>query len=308
MRLTCFKLTNNPLQVVPADVRRDWMDAVPDRHIYRCLPIAIANSHGWEILCRDAMTVSWDGTVPADGMTVTPDNAEPPCAKSHFSSGILTFELGLMFRTDPGWNLMVTGPLNGIKDGIAPLSGVVESDWLPYPFTMNWRFTRRNIEVRFEKDEPIGHIMPVPKGAVSDVEPVYDRMEKHPDLVEQYTGWRDHRQEFMKRFHKREQTALTEKWQKLYQKGTLPDGTTIDGHMNKLRAAPFRDLEPAPAVGANGADGEAVTKKTAAEMAPTREARDLTTGDAPKLTLQAVTDSPGGVTLTAHRRPAKKSP
>ena len=244
MRLTCFILSENPLQVVPADVRRDWMDKVPDRHIYRCLPIAIANAHGWEILCRDGMTVSWDGRVSADGLTVTPDDGTIPCAKSHFSSGIVTFDLGLLFRTEPGWNLMVTGPINNIKDGIAPLSGVVETDWLPYPFTMNWRFTRRNIEIRFEKDEPIAHIMPVPKTAVSDVEPVYDRMEKYPELVENYVGWRERRNEFMARFHKREQSALTEKWQKLYHRGTLPDGTEIDGHMAKLRAAPFTELEP----------------------------------------------------------------
>ena len=41
-----------------------------------------------------------------------------------------------------GWNTFVTGPMNGIKDGIAPLSGVIETDWSPYSFTMNWRFTR----------------------------------------------------------------------------------------------------------------------------------------------------------------------
>ena len=30
------------------------------------------------------------------------------------------------------------GPPNHVKDGIQPLVGLVETDWLPFPFTMNW--------------------------------------------------------------------------------------------------------------------------------------------------------------------------
>jgi len=302
MRLTCFKLSESPLKVVPAAPRRDWMDQVPDRHIYRCLPIAIANTHGWEILCSEGFSVSWDGRVQTEGMVVTPDGPGTACAKSHFSSGILTFDIGLLFRTEPGWNLMVTGPINTIKDGIVPLTGVVESDWLPYPFTMNWRFTRRNIEVRFEKDEPIAHIMPVPKGAISDTEPVYDDMTKYPELVAQYTGWQEHRQEFMERFNRREQSALTEKWQKLYHKGTLPDGTEIDGHMNKLRAKPFRALETQPAP---EPASEAGAEPAAPEFAPTQEARDLP-DEGPRLALRATTDSAAPVRITKTKKPSKQ--
>jgi len=34
------------------------------------------------------------------------------------------------------------GPPNWPKDGVYPLSGLVETDWLPFPFTMNWQMTR----------------------------------------------------------------------------------------------------------------------------------------------------------------------
>jgi hypothetical protein len=44
--------------------------------------------------------------------------------------------------------------LNSPKDGIAPLTGVIETDWLPYPFTMNWQMTRPG-SVRFDKDEAV---------------------------------------------------------------------------------------------------------------------------------------------------------
>ncbi len=48
--------------------------------------------------------------------------------------------------------MWVGGPPNHIKDGIQPLTGLVETDWLPFPFTMNWMFTRKG-SVRWERGQ-----------------------------------------------------------------------------------------------------------------------------------------------------------
>ena len=37
-------------RVRPASAQRDWMDAAPNAFPYRCLPLNIANGHGWDIL------------------------------------------------------------------------------------------------------------------------------------------------------------------------------------------------------------------------------------------------------------------
>jgi hypothetical protein len=80
------------------------------------------------------------------------------------------FHLWYVFRTEPGWDLFASGSLNCPKDGIAPLIGVIEPDWLPYPFTMNWQMTRPGT-VRFENEEPVCMIFPVPHGTLQDIEP-----------------------------------------------------------------------------------------------------------------------------------------
>jgi Family of unknown function (DUF6065) len=92
-------------------------------------------------------------------------------AVSHFGHGILTFHIPCLFRTEPGIDLLVQGPVNRPKDAIAPLSGIVETDWAPYTFTMNWQFTRPGIAVRFEKGEPFCHVWPLQRGALQTVEP-----------------------------------------------------------------------------------------------------------------------------------------
>ena len=69
-----------------------------------------------------------------------------------------------VFRTEPGWNLFVGGSPNEPKDGLYPLSGVIETDWAPYSFTMNWQFTRPDHWISFEEGEPFCFLYPVQRG------------------------------------------------------------------------------------------------------------------------------------------------
>jgi Family of unknown function (DUF6065) len=186
MKLVCYAVDRDPFPLRPAPVTREWMDRIPDHHAYRCLPLNIANSHGWEIASPCAFEVEWDGDPNVRGMAIRALDGYPDVstvAVSHFAHGIVTFYLSYLFRTEPEWNLLATGPFNRPKDGIAPLTGIIETDWLPYPFTMNWQMTRRG-KVRFEKDEPLCVVFPVRIRAVLDT---------HPEIATSRTNLRSRR-------------------------------------------------------------------------------------------------------------------
>ena len=143
MRLVCYPMSADCPKIVAAPVERAWMDQSTERFAYRCLPLNIANTHGWLVLNTHPFIAGWNGNASVDGVVVQSQGGDLPLlAQSHFGCGILTFHLHALFQTDPGYDLMVSGPLNHLKDGIQPLSGVVETDWLPFTFTMNWKFTR----------------------------------------------------------------------------------------------------------------------------------------------------------------------
>jgi hypothetical protein len=94
--------------------------------------LIIANSHGWFILSSAPFTAEWNGGEPIGAATVRAlDDSGPLIADSHFGRGVLTFTINALFRTEPGHDLMVTGPSNMFKDAMQPLSGVVETDWRP---------------------------------------------------------------------------------------------------------------------------------------------------------------------------------
>ena len=106
--LECYPMASRPPDIVPGRPQRGWMDRFTERHPYRCLPMSMANSSGWEILCPIGFTAEWNGGLGSADVVVTPDHPFPDFhdfAKSHFSHGILTFHAGYLFRTPENWSM-----------------------------------------------------------------------------------------------------------------------------------------------------------------------------------------------------------
>jgi Family of unknown function (DUF6065) len=104
------------------------------------------------------------------------------------SASVLTFDVPCLFRTEPGVDLLATGPLNRPKDGLAPLTGIIETDWAPYTFTMNWVFTRAQLVV-LERGEPFCHIFPMGRGSLEQIEPEMRRLSEAPEIERQHKQW-----------------------------------------------------------------------------------------------------------------------
>ena len=241
-KLTAFVIGDAPLIIRPAPVEREWMHATHERFAYRCLPLNIANAHGWEMLSPSGFTAGWTGQPGLDAVVIGPDAGTTAPAISHFGHGILTFHIPALFRTEPGYDLMIQGPINRPKDGLYALSGVVETDWTPFSFTMNWLFTRPNTLLRFEKNEPICHIFPVKRGEVEAITPEVRNLSDDPVLKAEYEAWSASRNTFNSDLKTPGSDAQAEKWQKIYLRGETGTGAVeaAPDHRTRLRVKPFR--------------------------------------------------------------------
>ena len=103
MKLIAYLIDGHQVDIRPAPVERDWMEATDQRFAYRCLPLNIANAYGWEVLCQCRLpaacgrrgAASMRSLIEAEPGTIAP-------AVSHFGHGILTFHVPCLFRTEPG--------------------------------------------------------------------------------------------------------------------------------------------------------------------------------------------------------------
>lgn len=242
MDLTCYLHPAWSPRLRPAAAKRDWMDATPERFAYRCLPLAIANSHGWVIGSPCGFRARWNGGKGAEAVQIECDAGADLAHRpvSLFGAGTITFHVEALFRTSPGWNLWIGGPPNAAKHGLAPLAGVIETDWSPYTFTMNWRFTKPGEWVRFEEDEAFCFLFPVERGVLDQVEPVIRPLSDAPDLEASFATWSASRDAFQEHVRRTKPKAPADKWQKLYYRGVGADGEAGPAdHQSKLHVASF---------------------------------------------------------------------
>jgi hypothetical protein len=160
---------------------------------------------------------------------------------SLFGSGILTFAIGYLFRTAPGYNLHVRGPANSPKDGITALEGIVESDWSEATFTMNWKITRANHPLVFEEDEPIAMISPLKRGEVERFRPELHDISDDPQLATLHREWAASRQKHNAELKVPGSAARKEGWQRHYVRGISIRKEPAGEHQTKLSLADFAD-------------------------------------------------------------------
>ncbi len=221
-----------------AGLERDWMSAAAQRFPYRCLPLNMANQHGWVLTCPISFRAYWYGGAHPKDVEIAFDGPADPCIVGHFGAGVVTFSLPYLFRTPPGVNLWVKGPSNWIKDGAQPLEGIVETDWATSTFTMNWKLTRAGEWVSFAKGDPICMLVPVPRGLLEGLVPKIVPLAAEPELQAQYRAWEESRSGFLEGLKTHDPDTLKQGWQKDYFRGKT-DAGTFDPHQTRIDLKEF---------------------------------------------------------------------
>lgn len=225
------------------------MNETEERWANRCLPLLMANEAGWVLLNPLAFQATWDGGGSTDALTIEFEERDVQLrpAESHFGYGIVTWTVPYLFRTPPGYNLLARGPANWPKDGVAPLEGLVETDWSVATFTMNWKLTRPNHSVTFEADEPFCMIVPMRRGELRSFQPQVRDIRSDPKAhagAETYAESRHELvvQKFLGRYARDFESARLA-WQRHYFRGLSPSGQPAPEHETTLSLPAFDELE-----------------------------------------------------------------
>jgi hypothetical protein len=215
------------------------MDETVQRFANRCIPISIANGTGWEILVPVGFSATWAGGWQSSDIQIRAENPEQQnqvdaFAQSHFGEAVLTMQPGYLFRTAPGWALWVRGSPNHQAINISPLEGIVETDWLPFTFTMNWRFSHPGT-VHFKQGDRFCFITPVPHVALSNIQPRICDLSENPDLEESYRSWASNRTVFNDKLKAEDPETVRQGWQRHYLRGDPQGGEAPQFHLTKRR-------------------------------------------------------------------------
>lgn len=173
----------------PCKASRDWMDGAPQKYVYRCIPLVAANTMGWELLNPVDAEITWTGGPMNTDVRITQDRPDKFGAVSHFGVGMVTWYVPFIFRTPPDLGLIVTGPANHENDHAVPLDAFVRTDWLPFPFTMNWRITAKDRTVSFCAGDPIARILPYPIALLNETSLEITELGDDPSFLAEVNQW-----------------------------------------------------------------------------------------------------------------------
>lgn len=250
LKLTAYKLENTHMPIVPATKFRDWMSNWYNKHPYRCLPLMMANQSGWFLLNPERFVARWDGGGEENAVQVRimePDAMPHPVVSNHFGWATLTWRVPYLFRTPPGYNLLVRGPANWPKPFIYPLEGLVETDWNAMPFTMNWMITTPKQFVVFEKGEPFCMIVPQKRHEIETFETELKSIREDKDQAKLTYQSLENRS--AQNYNKRLDPHVKQEHLHYFH-GRDVTGQTAPEHQTKLELHTFQDhWQPAPAPG-----------------------------------------------------------
>lgn len=243
-KITAYEHYDMPSSLRPGTQRRDWMDDTREKFAYRCLPLTIANSHGWEVIGDTTFRAVWNGKPEPSGVQFDIKTQGQIMPSSHFGDGIITFTMPYLFRTDENIGLWVSGAPNQVKHGIQPLTGLVETDWSPMNFTMNWKITQPHVPVAFKAGEPVCFFFPLDRTLVDRIEPVIRPLSDNPELAAKNAEWSKSRANFLKQIKVEGSAESQMGWQKDYHKGRFPpQADKATNHYSKIKAKAFKRPE-----------------------------------------------------------------
>jgi hypothetical protein len=199
MFMKMYKINPFPLQVVPAQRRRQWMNENP--HVYKCGPVTNCNSFGWDVLTIEDHVIEWNGGTKKEDLIVYSGST----AHSNFGHGVLTFNFGYTFHTPEDWSIYVTSVPNEPNDQFLTISAMIETDVLKYPFFPS--VTIKNAgKLTIKKDTAICRLIPIKISEVIECEP---SVENEPSDFLEYRIWQSEKRNKFK-------ADKGKGWQKFY--------------------------------------------------------------------------------------------
>lgn len=153
-------LEKDSFNIKQTRVKRDWMDKTWEYHAYKCLPVTITNSIGYEISAPEDIVFIWDGvddTLP-DHITIL--EGEKYCSTSR-GNATLSFITNIIFETDQNVSMLHMPVPNYFREDFQVFSTIISTSWYRQMMPSVIKLMKANKEIVIKAGEPLATIIPV---------------------------------------------------------------------------------------------------------------------------------------------------
>lgn len=162
------KVGNSKAVLEQSSARRDWMDQTYDKHAYKCFPVSLANTVGWSISFTEDIEFIYHSDVQ-----MQPDNIEILKGKDICTNvranNTISFDTGLIFRTDQNMTMLSIAPPNYFIEGVEPITTLMSTSFYKYPFPIAWRVFKKDEIIRIPAGQPVINLLPISLKALEEI-------------------------------------------------------------------------------------------------------------------------------------------
>lgn len=163
----------------PLSAKREWMDNTFESHAYKCFPVSLSNQLGWGISFPEDISFIWDGISDS-----SPDHVKilsgQKYAYSGRANGTISFNSGLVFKTDTSLSLLSMPVPNLFIDGAVPFTTIMSSSFFTGPLPIAWMITKPNEVITIKAGTPVVAVLPIDLSSLNNSEMVFQDISKFP--------------------------------------------------------------------------------------------------------------------------------
>jgi hypothetical protein len=154
------KMHGAPFDIAPMSIKRDWMDDTSEGHAYRCFPVTQSNVVGWSIFSKEDIEFLWDGINDQSQDHVEIISA-PEGSYSGRGQSSISFNTGLIFRTEQDVSLFTINPVNYFNDDFETMSNIISTSFYDNPLPLAIKSKSPNKKVLIKSGTPLATIIPI---------------------------------------------------------------------------------------------------------------------------------------------------
>jgi hypothetical protein len=149
--------------------KRDWMNATFDAHAYKCFPVSLTNQLGWGISFPEDISFIWDGISDSTSDHVKILSGDK-YAYSGRANGTISFNTGIMFKTNKDISLLSMPVPNFFIDGAVPFTTLISTSFFAGELPVAWMITKPNEVITIKANTPIIAILPIDLVSINNSE------------------------------------------------------------------------------------------------------------------------------------------
>lgn len=160
---------SNSVNIKQTRIKRDWMENTWEKHAYKCFPVSLANTIGYELSLPIDVSFIWDGVNDASAEHIKVLSGEEFIYNSR-ANATISIKTGIVIKTDNNISFLHMPVPNLFNENYQTFTSLISTSFFDQEFPSAIRILKANEVITIKADEPFATLLPISLTELSKTE------------------------------------------------------------------------------------------------------------------------------------------